>query len=194
MTDLSLVGKRKAIQLVGFASGQGASDTRCEAAPDALRAMHLTARLRARGFRARWTSVIRPAAGDRSDALKAVRKICTRLAELVERIVNEGDMPIVVGGDHTSAIGTWKGIAHARLAQGRVGLLWIDGDHSYEGVKRDFCCWSQHLTDDATVAFDDATDPTIGPCKIIDELLESGLFRKTETVNKITVLKKMQAA
>jgi hypothetical protein len=75
-----------------------------------------------------------------------------------------------------------------------VGLLWIDGDHTYEGVKRDFCCWSAHLTEDATVAFDDATDPTIGPYKIIDELLQSGLFRKTETVNKITVLKKMQAA
>jgi hypothetical protein len=75
-----------------------------------------------------------------------------------------------------------------------VELLWIDGDHSYEGVKRDFCCWSPHLIDDATVAFDDATDPTIGPCKLIDELLQSGMFRKTETVNKITVLKKCKAA
>jgi hypothetical protein len=75
-----------------------------------------------------------------------------------------------------------------------VDLLWIDGDHSYEGVKRDFSCWSPHLTDDAMVAFDDATDPTIGPHKMIAELLESGLFQKTETVNKITVLKKMRAA
>src|SRR3954465_7859897 len=75
-----------------------------------------------------------------------------------------------------------------------VGLLWIDGDHSYEGVKRDFSCWSPHLTDDETVAFDDATDPTIGPHKMIAELLQSGLFQKTETVNKIAVLKKMRAA
>ncbi len=75
-----------------------------------------------------------------------------------------------------------------------VGMLWIDGDHSYEGVKRDFACWSPHLTDDATVAFDDATDPTIGPYKIITELLQSGQFQKTETVNKITVLRKCKAA
>lgn len=75
-----------------------------------------------------------------------------------------------------------------------VGLLWIDGDHSYDGVKRDFSCWSPHLADDATVAFDDAMDPTIGPHKLIAELLESGLFQKTETVNKITVLKRMRAA
>jgi|tagenome__1003787_1003787.scaffolds.fasta_scaffold20935056_2 hypothetical protein len=75
-----------------------------------------------------------------------------------------------------------------------VGLLWIDGDHSYEGVKRDFSCWSPHLTDNATVAFDDATDPTIGPYKIIAELLQSGLFQKIETVNKITVLRKCKAA
>jgi hypothetical protein len=75
-----------------------------------------------------------------------------------------------------------------------VGLLWIDGDHSYEGVKRDFSCWSPHLTDEATVAFDDATDPTIGPYRIITELLQSGQFQTSETVNKITVLRKCNAA
>lgn len=32
----------------------------------------------------------------------------------------------MVGGDHTSAIGTWKGVAHARRDRGLLGLLWID--------------------------------------------------------------------
>src|SRR5438477_13123596 len=112
MNDLSLPQKLKAIQLVGVASGCGASDTRCEAAPDALRAAHLTSRLRGRGFSVRWTPVIRPTERDRADPRKCVHSVCVRLAERVERIVQRGDLPIVVGGDHTSAIGTWKGIAH----------------------------------------------------------------------------------
>ena len=126
MNDLSATGKLRAVQLVGVASGCGARDTGCEAGADALRAMQLAARLRAHGVRARWTDVIRPAVTFRGDSLKAVRKICVRLAKRVERIVHEGDLPIVVGGDHTSAIGTWKGVAHAVRSRGEVGLLWID--------------------------------------------------------------------
>jgi arginase len=126
LNDLALAPIHKTMQVVGMASGCGARDTGCEAGADALRAMRITARLRARGFSARWADIIRPAAAYRADTLKAVRKVCVRLARRVERIIGEGDMPIIVGGDHTSAIGTWKGVAHARAQQGLVGLLWID--------------------------------------------------------------------
>jgi arginase len=126
VNDLSLPQRRKAIQVVGVASGCGARDTGCEAGADALRAMRITARLRAHGYGARWADMIRPAAAYRADTLKAVRKICVRLAKRVDAIVRDGDMPIVVGGDHTSAIGTWKGVAHALQHRGLIGLLWID--------------------------------------------------------------------
>ena len=126
VNDLPLTQQRKAIQVVGVASGCGARDTGCEAGADTLRTMRITARLRAHGYSARWADIIRPAAVYRTDTLKAVRKICVRLAKRVERIVREGDLPIVVGGDHTSAIGTWKGVAHALEHRGLVGLLWID--------------------------------------------------------------------
>jgi predicted O-methyltransferase YrrM len=71
-----------------------------------------------------------------------------------------------------------------------VSLLWIDGDHSYEGVKRDFDCWSPHLTADATVVFDDSLDPTIGPLRLIQEMLQTKLFEKADVVGKVTALKK----
>lgn len=73
-----------------------------------------------------------------------------------------------------------------------VSLLWIDGDHSYEGVKRDFDCWSPHLTADATVVFDDSLDPTIGPYRLIQEMLPTNLFEKTEVAGKVTALKKQR--
>jgi arginase len=126
MNGSSRIQRSKSLQVVGVASGCGAPDSGCEAGADTLRAMRITARLRARGFRARWADVIRPAEAYRADSLKSVRKICERLAKRVERIVREGDLPVVVGGDHTSAIGTWKGVAHAVAPQGRLGLLWID--------------------------------------------------------------------
>lgn len=71
-----------------------------------------------------------------------------------------------------------------------VSLLWIDGDHSYAGVRRDFECWSPHLSADALIAFDDATDSNLGPRKLIEELTASGDFEVVTTVNKIAVIRK----
>lgn len=70
-----------------------------------------------------------------------------------------------------------------------IGLLWIDGDHSYEGVKRDFESWAPHLTENAIVAFDDSLDPSIGPSQLVAELLAANSFRKLTQAGKIAVLK-----
>lgn len=77
----------------------------------------------------------------------------------------------------------------APLWNRKIGLLWIDGDHSYEGVKRDFDCWSPHLAAGAVVAFDDATDPRLGPYRLIHELLRDGFLYRVQVTGKIAVLK-----
>lgn len=69
-----------------------------------------------------------------------------------------------------------------------ISLLWIDGDHSYDGVKRDFECWLPNLQSNAMIAFDDATDPDLGPRKLIDELIASGKFSEVNNIGKIVVL------
>jgi predicted O-methyltransferase YrrM len=71
-----------------------------------------------------------------------------------------------------------------------IALLWIDGDHAYPAVKRDFHCWAPYLTKNATVAFDDSLDPRGGPRQFIGELLETRQFQQLKQVGKITVLKK----
>ncbi|MGZ5781262.1 MAG: class I SAM-dependent methyltransferase [Burkholderiaceae bacterium] len=70
-----------------------------------------------------------------------------------------------------------------------ISLLWIDGDHSYEGVKRDFECWQPHLEANATVAFDDATDPNLGPRRLIDELIASNRYEKVIGIGKVIVIR-----
>ncbi len=70
----------------------------------------------------------------------------------------------------------------------KIGLLFIDGDHSYAGVKRDFACWRPHLTQNALIAFDDSTNPEIGPWRLIDELIQSGQFEQVNLVRNLTVI------
>jgi len=73
-----------------------------------------------------------------------------------------------------------------------ISLLWIDGDHSYDGVKRDFECWLPNLETNANIVFDDATDPKLGPHKLIDELIVSKRFEKVVNVGKVVAIRQCQ--
>jgi ornithine--oxo-acid transaminase len=128
MNDLGLFVRQRVrtVQIIGVASGHGAKDTRCESGPEALRAANLVSRLHSRGLRAAWADTLRPGARFASDPLKAVHGVCRRLAQRTEAIVRHGDFPVVLGGDHSCAVGTWKGVARALASRGPLGLLWID--------------------------------------------------------------------
>lgn len=52
---------------------------------------------------------------------------CTRLADLVKSALADAKIPLVLGGDHSVAIGTISGLSHHYRAQGQnIGLIWID--------------------------------------------------------------------
>ena len=52
---------------------------------------------------------------------------CTRLAQRVELAKQEGDLPVVMGGDHAIAIGTIAGLASYYRSVGKtMGVVWID--------------------------------------------------------------------
>jgi hypothetical protein len=71
-----------------------------------------------------------------------------------------------------------------------VALLWIDGDPSHAGVRRDWESWKPHLTPRAVVAFDDSLDATIGPHALIRELTAAGELTAIEQVGKVTALRR----
>jgi len=81
-------------------------------------------------------------------------------------------------------------VAAAKAWSKPIGLLFIDGDHSEEGVQADIDAWRRHLTDDAVIVFDDATNPSAGPARIIEKMLAAGEFRAIKKVGKIAVLRK----
>src|SRR3954462_4490362 len=60
---------------------------------------------------------------ERARFLPEIRATCERIAELVGAALDEGRVPIVLGGDHSIALGTLGGLA-ARRGPGAV--LWFD--------------------------------------------------------------------
>ncbi len=55
--------------------------------------------------------------------LPAIVKTCERVSEWVVRAKEEGYLPLVLGGDHSVAIGTLGGLARI---SGPGGVLWVD--------------------------------------------------------------------
>jgi MMP 1-O-methyltransferase len=50
-----------------------------------------------------------------------------------------------------------------------VGLLFIDGNHSYESVRKDFEGWIPHLAERGFLAFHDSNQP--GPARLLREII-----------------------
>lgn len=59
--------------------------------------------------------------------LPQIAHTCARLAEMVERAADQGQVPLVLGGDHSAAVGTVAGMSrHLHKTGRKLGLLWID--------------------------------------------------------------------
>ena len=56
--------------------------------------------------------------------LPIILSVCDELARIVEEAIAHGGFPIVLGGDHSIAIGSLAGVARARKTP--PGLIWID--------------------------------------------------------------------
>ena len=64
---------------------------------------------------------------ERARYLTEIARAAAILARKIERIMGLGHFPLVLGGDHSIAVGTVSGIAaYAQRQDQRVGLLWID--------------------------------------------------------------------
>lgn len=60
---------------------------------------------------------------ERARYLSQILDLCDRLARLVEGAARRGAMPLVLGGDHSVALGSLVGMA---LARGPGGVVWVD--------------------------------------------------------------------
>ncbi|MCA0374327.1 MAG: arginase [Gemmatimonadetes bacterium] len=137
----------RAVRLIGVPMDLGASRRGVDMGPSAVRLAGLVARLRALGLTVvddgNVTVPDRGALGDDPDErLQAITAVCAVLAQRTAAAVTRGEIPLVLGGDHSLAMGSVAGTAAALHATtpaaglhtsgphggvgARVGLLWLD--------------------------------------------------------------------
>jgi arginase len=122
------------IRVLGVPLDMGASRRGVDMGPSALRVAGLEARLEALGHHVTDGGNIRVevaetrASGDKNaHYLKEITETCTRTAEAVLAGLDAGEMPLVLGGDHSLAAGSISGVAEFYRRRGeKIGLIWID--------------------------------------------------------------------
>ncbi len=112
---------RREVALIGVACGLGGPDAGPGAAPAVLRQRGMLGAPRGAGLEATWIADVVPAALPKSQALADLLR---RVADSVAARLEAGELPVVVGGDHVVAAGTWRGAGRAFGEP--PGLLWID--------------------------------------------------------------------
>lgn len=111
------------VKLIGAACGLGAQDHGCADGPQHLRALKV---FQGGDIPVVWGDMLLPVADSQESPVAAATELCFRLANCVQNSLEEGWFPLVVGGDHSCAIGTWSGVHQWLGEQGALGLIWID--------------------------------------------------------------------
>lgn len=126
------------LRIIGAASGLGAQDRGCADGPVAFHRSQAWHEL-ADEPQVAWARTLYPPEMAGATPVERVATLCRELADEVALTLGNGDFPLVIGGDHSVAIGTWSGVA--RTVGMPVGLLWIDAhldshtpESSYSGA------------------------------------------------------------
>ena len=116
--------------MIGAALDLGQGRRGVDMGPSAIRYAGLEERLTGLGFSVDdsgnvLTSVVEATEleDERARYLPQITRTCALIAERVVAAVGAGQAPLVLGGDHSVALGTLSGLAAAR---GVGGVLWID--------------------------------------------------------------------
>ena len=122
------------IRIIGVPMDLGASRRGVDMGPSALRVAGLHARLRQlpRQVEDIGNSVVKqpeeqPYGVKNAKYLEEISDTCKGLAEIVRKTLDEDLLPLVLGGDHSIAVGTTAGAAaHYYKESKRIGLIWLD--------------------------------------------------------------------
>jgi arginase len=123
----------KHTSLIGAATGWGAQKRATEHGPDAMKHFDLVDKLQQENFSLDWQETIYPSLRFANhddikpgDCTPYVSEMCRGVFGAVEKAIQNGDFPCVIGGDHSIAVGTWSAAMAALNAAGQFGLIWFD--------------------------------------------------------------------
>lgn len=114
------------LHIVSAAIGEGARDSGCKYAASALLAAGLAQALAAAGREVHAETAVTSNPLQARDRMDTVARFNRALAEAVLPLARGGAQLLVLGGDHSCAIGSWSAVAQALRPAGPLGLIWID--------------------------------------------------------------------
>ena len=116
----------KVLHLIGAEVGEGASDGGCKWGAAALREQGMAQALASTGRNVTWGDNVTAQALHANTRLEVIEVFSQQLAQSVKKALRQGHQPLVVGGDHSCAVGTWSAVADSLRPSGSLGLIWID--------------------------------------------------------------------
>ena len=139
----------KTTAFIGFASGWGAQVRETEKGPLSLYDSGILSSLSLPWI---WQETLLPLKtaqevnlppGDLT--LPYIEDMCRRISSSIGTALQNQQFPVIIGGDHTVAAGTWPGVIHHLKAKQKFGLIWIDAhmdahtmetsfSHAYHGM------------------------------------------------------------
>ncbi len=122
------------IAIIGAPLDLGQDRRGVDMGPSALRVANLNGRIASLGYQVEDLGNIpvahresSPEGSSHARYLAQIAESCRRLGLAVEKTATQGKVPIVLGGDHSVAIGTVAGMARCfRKRKKRIGMIWMD--------------------------------------------------------------------
>jgi len=124
----------KSVSILGVPLGYGSSMAGVDIGPAALRVARLNQRITRLGYSVDDRGDMRlerprsfPEEGEKLKYVAEISNACEQLAIDVEEILNAGQLPLILGGDHSIAIGSFAGVAsYYKKREQTIGLIWFD--------------------------------------------------------------------
>jgi arginase len=122
------------IRIIGVPMDLGASRRGVDMGPSALRVAGLQARLKQLGRQVEDIGNVRvrqpeeqPYGEKNAKYLDEISEACRDLADAVRKTLDDDMVPLILGGDHSIAVGTTAGAAaYFKKESKRIGLIWLD--------------------------------------------------------------------
>lgn len=124
----------KKAKIIGVPMDLGAGRRGVDMGPSAIRIAGLNQAIKLLGYEVSDAGNVhvRPAesierSSPRAHFLPQIAEAAEELAQMVEAGLDEGALPVILGGDHSIAIGSVAGVAsYYRKRNQRVGIIWLD--------------------------------------------------------------------
>ncbi|MFO7447664.1 MAG: arginase [Ignavibacteriaceae bacterium] len=124
----------KVVNIIGFPMDLGADRRGVDMGPSAVRIADIAPKLENLGYKVIDSGDINIQIPEKQKVLNPklkylseILKTSLKLARKVERVLEKGQFPLCLGGDHSMAIGSVAGISsYCRKHKKELGIIWID--------------------------------------------------------------------